>query len=94
MPAVTCPRVSPRKRVHGVAHGGHRRQCGPGVGEHRGAGLGDPHRAAGAVKEGLAEFSLQPADLRAHAGLGDVGLRGGPGEARLVGHCHEILQLP
>ena len=75
------PAGQPRKGVHGVAHGVHRRQRGPGVGEHRGAGLGDPHRAAGAVQENLAEFSFPQADLRADAGLGHVGLGGGPGEA-------------
>ena len=88
------PAGQPREGVHGVPHGGHRRQRGAGVGEHGGARLGDPHRAAGAVEENLAELSFQPADLRADAGLGDVGLRGGPGEAGLVGHRHEVLQLP
>ena len=88
------PAGQPGQRVRGIAHRGHRRQGGPGVGQHRSAGLGDPHRAAGAVKENLAEFSFQPADLRAHAGLGDMGLGGGLGEARLVGHRHEVLQLP
>jgi hypothetical protein len=50
-------------------------------------------RPAGAVKQLLAEFRLQPADLRAHAGLGDVHPRGRPGEAGLLGHRHEILKL-
>jgi hypothetical protein len=87
--------IRPRSlgRVSGVAHRRDGSQRGPGVGEHRGAGLRDPHRAAGAVEQRLAEFPLQPADLRAHPGLGDVGLGRGLGEARLVGHGHQVLKL-
>ena len=47
-------------------------QRGVGVRENRLADRGDTHRPARAVEQRLAEFALEPADLGADAGLGDV----------------------
>ena len=79
--------------VHGQPGAVHRVQRGPGERQHGGADLGEPDRPAGTVKQLLAELRLQPADLRADAGLGDVHSRRRPGEAGLLGHGDEVLKL-
>jgi hypothetical protein len=42
-------------------------------------------RPIGAIEQGLSELCLEPPDLGAHAGLGDVFARRGAGEAALLG---------
>lgn len=73
----------------------------PGCGE-RGAGvfergLSRDSKGGGAcrpVEQLGTEFTFQPADLRADAGLADVHPLGSPGEVLLFGYCDEVLQLP
>jgi hypothetical protein len=72
----------------------HRGERRPRIRQHGLAGLGEPYRAAGPVEQLRAELPLQPADLRAHPGLGDAHPLGGPGEAPLLGHRDEVLELP
>ena len=62
----------PGERVDRIPDTSHGRQRGTGVGKHGSASLGDPYGPGRAVQQGLPEFSLQPADLRAHPGLCDV----------------------
>ncbi len=83
----------PGQLVHGRAGALDRGQRGPGVGQHGVAGRGGAHGAAGAVQQLLPELPLQPADLRAHPGLGHVHPVRGAGEAGLLDHGDQVLQL-
>jgi hypothetical protein len=84
----------PGQRVDRIPDTSHGRQRCAGVGKHGSASLGDPYGPGRAVQQGLPEFSLQSADLRAHPGLRDVRFGGSLGEARLFRHRDEVLQLP
>lgn len=68
-------------------------ECGTCKGQYRCAHFGKSHRPTGTVEEWLAEFSLQLAYLRAHAGLGHVDPVGCPGEVGLLGYRDEVLKL-
>ena len=83
----------PGQLIHGQPGAGHGVQGGPGERQHGRAHLGQPDRPGGAVKQPVAELGLQPPDLRAHPGLGHVYPVGRPGEAGLLGHGHEVLEL-
>lgn len=61
--------------------------------QHRRADLGQPDRTSRAIQQWMPQFPFQPADLRAHSGLGDVHPGGGPGEIGLLGHRDKIFQL-
>ncbi len=88
------PAHQPGELVDGQPCAGHRPERGPGVREHGRARRREAHRAPRAVEQLLAELTLQPADLGAHAGLGDVHPGRRLGEARLLHHRHEVLKLP
>ena len=55
---------------------------------------GEPHGATRPVQQWLAEFALQPLDLRADRGLRDVDPLGRAGEVGLFGDGDEVLELP
>ena len=67
---------------------------GAGVWNDRGADLSEAHSAPGTIEQVLSELALEPANLRAHARLGDVRLGGSRGEAPLLRHRDEVLELP
>ena len=63
------------------------------VGQHGGPDLGQAHRSAGAVEQFVTELALEPSDLRAHAGLGDVQPASCSGEVRFLRHRDEVLEM-
>ncbi len=68
-------------------------QRAPGVVGVDGAGVGEPHRAAGAVQQLHAKGLLQLLDLLGERGLRDVQLLGGAGEVAVLGDGEEIAQV-
>ena len=80
--------------LDGVAHALHRPQGGPRMGQDGGADLGEADLAAGAVQQRLAQLALELAHLGADPRLGDVHAGGRAREAGLLGHRHEVLELP
>jgi hypothetical protein len=65
----------------------------PRVRQERLPDRGEADRPPGPVEQVLPDLALEPPDLRADAGLGDVDARCGPGEARLLGDGDEVLEL-
>ena len=78
-------------RVAAVLHSGQR---APGGRQQGLAGGGERHLAVVAHEEGVAEFVFEGCDGGAQAGLADVHAGRSPGEVPLLGHRHELLQLP
>ncbi len=58
------------------------------------AGLGQRQRPGLAVEQLEAEFLLELLDLPAQRWLRDIEPFGRPGEAALLRHCDEILEVP
>ena len=75
------------------SHAGRGLQRGVGVRENRLADRGDTHRPPRPVEQRLAELALEPADLGADAGLGDVDALRAAREAPLLGDRDEVLEL-
>ena len=73
---------------------GSRSEGGSCVEKNGRARLGQSDSSARAVKQVLAELSLEVADLGADSRLGDMEPGGGSREACLVGHGNEVLELP
>ncbi|GAA3079725.1 hypothetical protein GCM10020000_76870 [Streptomyces olivoverticillatus] len=83
----------PRVRVHRLLHRLRSGKCGAGVRQDRPAYLGQSHRPAGAVEQGLPQLPLQLADLGAETGLGQMQPGGGSGETALLDDADEVAQL-
>ena len=58
------------------------------------AGFGQRHAASIAFHQRLAQLDFQRADLPAERRLGDPQIGRRPGETAVVGHLHEVLELP
>ena len=61
--------------------------------EEHAAGLGQLHPAAGAVEDLYPQLLLEPPDLLAQCGLGDVLTLGRPPEVQLLSDSDEVPQL-
>ena len=62
--------------------------------QHRRARLGQLDARARAVEQAHSELALEPGDLLAQSGLGDVQTLGGATEVQLVGEGDERAQQP
>ena len=83
----------PGQLVDGFPHPGDGGERGTCVRKRGRPGLGEPDGPAGAVEQRLAELALQPPDLRADPGLGDVHPLGCAREVPFVGNGHEVGEL-
>ena len=81
------------ERVQGGARVGELLEYLPGVGEEDPTGLGEAHRAAGAIEDPNAEFGLEPGDLVAQCRLGHVASGRGPSKALFIGNGDDVFEL-
>ncbi len=79
--------------VDGAFRGGQVTQCAPGMVGVDDTGVGEAHRAAGAVQQLHAQGPLQLLDLLGERGLGDVQLFGGAREAAVFGDGEQVTQV-
>ena len=82
--------VEPARGRHGAIE---LRQQSPGVPEERRARRRQLNAAPGADEEAKSQLLLEPLDLLAQRGLGDVQPCGGPAEVQLLSDRDEVAQL-